>query len=397
MNDMKPVLTGIEKMTMTTIRISCAAALTALLASCGGSFEGACFGTCAPDTETSEIRVVDGDTLDIDGQRWRLAGFDAPESRQTCRDADDAVWNCGQAATEALERLVSAGTVSCADSGDDRYGRSVGSCSAGGVDIGAALVREGLALDDPRYAPDYSAQEAEARERDLGIHAGRYVPPWEWRAGERLEDTMSAWLLSGTTDIDVHDLLPPEIIRGEIGRYVPALETEESEGADEAEGTEQTEETEDEMTSVAWGAWMDRSAFAVVDTGDAVLGVSWAPHFPATNPRETDGGAGWSGTMVGIDLEIGRDGGAVSGRAAITLDDFRDPAVDVSFTGIRTLESGTPVDAMEWRNLPVSRGAFSSDGRGHRIEGRFYGDRHREAGGVFEHGSIVGAFGASRD
>lgn len=375
---------------MTTIRTSCAAALTALLASCGGSFEGACWGTCATDTRIPEVRVVDGDTIDIGVQRWRLAGFDAPERAQTCRDADDSVWNCGQAATEALERLMSAGTVSCTDSGDDRYGRSVGSCSAGGVDIGTALVSMGLALNDPRYGPDYSAAEEEARAEGLGMHSGRYVAPQDWRAGERLGETMSAWLLSDDTDIDVLDLLPPEDARGDVSRYEPELVPEETEEPEEGEATE------DEMNPVAWGAWMDRSAFAVVDTGDAVLGVSWARHFPGTNPNALDGGARWSGTMVGIDFGTGRDRGAVSGRAAITLD-FSGSVVDVSFTGVRTLASDAPVDAMEWRDLPVSRGAFSSAEPDSRIEGRFYGDRHRDAGGVFEHGSITGAFGASRD
>ena len=29
-------------------------------------------------------RVVDGDTIDLNGTRWRLWGIDAPETHQTC-------------------------------------------------------------------------------------------------------------------------------------------------------------------------------------------------------------------------------------------------------------------------------------------------------------------------
>ena len=99
--------------------------------------------------------------------------------------------------------------------------------------------------------------------------------------------------------------------------------------------------------------------------------------------------------MVGADV---RDGDIVTGRAVIGLKNFSEPAVDVSFTEIRATGSGASRDDIGWEDLPVRDGAFaSSDASDSRIEGRFYGDRHQEAGGVFERRSIVGAFGASRN
>ena len=123
------------------------------------------------------------------------------------------------------------------------------------------------------------------------------------------------------------------------------------------------------------------------------IGVSWAPHFPATNPKELDGEARWIGQMVGVDI---RNGDAVTGRAVIDLRSYSSPRVNVSFTGVRG--SGSTIGDMRWEDVPVLAGAFISDnGSGNRLEGRFYGDRHQEAGGVFERQSLIGAFGASRN
>ena len=72
-----------------------------------------------------KARVVDGDTLEIAGQRIRLHGIDAPESQQTCW-AGGTEWACGREATFALAYEMGRHWVTCrAKGGDGAIGRKL--------------------------------------------------------------------------------------------------------------------------------------------------------------------------------------------------------------------------------------------------------------------------------
>ena len=51
---------------------------------------------------TGRASVIDGDTIEIHTERIRLEGVDAPESGQSCTDAEGHAWPCGQRAAFAL-------------------------------------------------------------------------------------------------------------------------------------------------------------------------------------------------------------------------------------------------------------------------------------------------------
>ena len=84
---------------------------------------------------TGTATVIDGDTIEIHGQRIRLHGIDAPESRQFCR-LDGKPWQCGKVAANALADKIARRPVTCEDLGRDRYKRIIARCALAGEDLG---------------------------------------------------------------------------------------------------------------------------------------------------------------------------------------------------------------------------------------------------------------------
>jgi endonuclease YncB( thermonuclease family) len=127
-----------------------------------------------------KARVIDGDTIDITGTRIRLQGIDAPETDQTCTDAGNKTWRCGQVATHVLIDHLAGRPLKCESSGLDRYRRVLAVCALpDGSDVNAWMVQEGWAL--AYYSAVYQSQEAQAHADRRGIWAGSFMPPWEWR------------------------------------------------------------------------------------------------------------------------------------------------------------------------------------------------------------------------
>ena len=125
--------------------------------------------------------AVDGDTIKLNGATYRLWGIDAPESKQACSDG----WPAGWLAATRMQALISGRPLVCLEKDKDRYGRALAICRAGGEDVAAILVREGLAWAFLRYSSDYVAQEARAKGEKLGVHAHGCELAWEWRAQQR--------------------------------------------------------------------------------------------------------------------------------------------------------------------------------------------------------------------
>lgn len=150
------------------------------------------------------VQVLDGDTLRVRSDRGvvdvRLAGLDAPEWDQRCMDESGKSFLCGRVAAERVVGLLAGQATGCASSRahgfclvssvpvrcevvelDRRWGRPVGRCRVGGVDIGRELVRLGLAR--AAYGREYLLLEWRARAQRLGLWNGRFDDPAGVRRG----------------------------------------------------------------------------------------------------------------------------------------------------------------------------------------------------------------------
>jgi endonuclease YncB( thermonuclease family) len=127
-------------------------------------------------------RVVDGDTIIIGDTHIRLWGIDAPERQQTCQGKKGDVYECGRDAAAVLGELTRGRRIECTPRDHDQYGRMVAVCRTESSEINPAMVRRGWAVDFTKYSHGrYRPEEEQARREQLGIWAGRFEMPAEWR------------------------------------------------------------------------------------------------------------------------------------------------------------------------------------------------------------------------
>lgn len=134
-------------------------------------------------TNQKKIEVLDGDSLVINNQDWRLWGIDAPEFSQKCVSLkDESEIECGKMAKEKLTSLIIQ-PINCELKDIDKYKRNIGICTnANGININAQMVSYGFAFDYRRYSDFYfKKQEEEAKTNKRGLWQTKFLWPWHYR------------------------------------------------------------------------------------------------------------------------------------------------------------------------------------------------------------------------
>jgi len=124
---------------------------------------------------TGEFGVVDGDTLEIGGERMDLADIVAPEPGRQCL-LSGSPRDCGDIARTALLDLTAGAIVECTavGSGDDTSYR----CRANGYDLSEGMVYTGWALPLEGAPERYWSVLETAMERPRGFWRGDFIDPW---------------------------------------------------------------------------------------------------------------------------------------------------------------------------------------------------------------------------
>lgn len=139
----------------------------------------------------ASVKVVDGDSLELNGKKIRLLGIDAPEYFQECYDHFQNPYFCGQKAKDFLKQKIDqlhkkGLKIKCSKKGTDRYKRNLSICHAENEDINEYMVKNGWAV---AYKHDlYKKAESKAKKKKRGIWQGDFMRPELYRILERYKE-----------------------------------------------------------------------------------------------------------------------------------------------------------------------------------------------------------------
>ena len=128
------------------------------------------------------LRVVDGDTIVLNGEKIRISGIDAPELKQMCMNGDEKVF-CGKTAKMILVKKIGNQTPECIREGKDVYKRTLAECFINGVSLSSFLVRSGYAFAYRKYSDKFIKDEEFAKVNKLGMWSMKFQYPWDFRKG----------------------------------------------------------------------------------------------------------------------------------------------------------------------------------------------------------------------
>ena len=134
--------------------------------------------------KSQELKVVDGDTIHLNGEKIRFTGIDTPELKQTCIN-QGIIDPCGLTAKEILIDKIDNYKVECISEGKDQYKRTLAECFVNNESLSSYLVRSGYAFAYRRYSKKFIQDEDYARINAIGMWSMKFDYPWDYRKSKK--------------------------------------------------------------------------------------------------------------------------------------------------------------------------------------------------------------------
>ena len=128
----------------------------------------------------NNLKVVDGDTIVLNGEKIRFSAIDTPELKQTCLQGNEKV-SCGVSAKILLIKKIGNNTPECISEGKDVYKRTLAECFVNSESLSKFLVRSGYAFAYRKYSTKFIEDEDFAKANKLGMWAMKFQYPWDFR------------------------------------------------------------------------------------------------------------------------------------------------------------------------------------------------------------------------
>lgn len=130
--------------------------------------------------KSQDVKIIDGDTIRINGEKIRFSGIDAPELKQTC--SIDGIKNlCGIKAKKILIDKIAQNNIVCIRYSKDQYRRTLAECFVNNDSLSSYLVKSGYAFAYRRYSKKFIPEEEYAKLNKKGMWAMNFVYPWNYR------------------------------------------------------------------------------------------------------------------------------------------------------------------------------------------------------------------------
>ena len=130
----------------------------------------------------NSLKIVDGDTIVLNGEKIRFEGIDTPELKQTCLKDNEEV-KCGMLAKTLLIKKIGNNMPTCIGKKKDFYKRTLAECFVNGESLSKFLVRKGYAFAYRKYSKKFIKDEDFAKINKLGMWSMTFQYPWNFRKG----------------------------------------------------------------------------------------------------------------------------------------------------------------------------------------------------------------------